>query len=247
MLTIPLSRARLTAQPAPGQRRAIALNVMIFFAFALTALIFLTKSAVAANAINRDVGESIAPTTVGIKASTSKIPQLNETMVLTGRIAGGTRTLSAHLAHVVGSTKNIETNLAAIQSDVNGIGASVNGINSTVGAIRPEIFTLGGSVNGIHSKAGDISSRLSQVAVDTSTMTVSLDGIDKSLTAVLADTAPLNRRVAGIKNTLGVVDGYTLSIANSPILLTGFPVPRPALPDLLGTLGLNNVLGGGAR
>jgi methyl-accepting chemotaxis protein len=247
MLTIPFSRARLAEMPAPGQRRAIALNVMIFFAFALTALIFLTKSAVAANAINRDVGESIAPTTMGIDSSTSKIPQLDQTMVLTGKIADGTRTLSAHLAHVVGSTKNIEANLAAIQGDVTGIGESVNGINSTVSAIRPEIFTLGGSINGIHSKAGDISSRLSQVGADTSTMTVSLDGIDKSLTDVLARTAPLNRRVAGIKNTLGVVNGYTLSIANSPILLSAFPFPPLALPDLLGTLGLSNILGGGPR
>jgi hypothetical protein len=247
MLTIPFSRARLAEQPAPGQRRAIALNVMIFFAFALTALIFLTKSAVAANAINRDVGESIAPATVGINTSTSKIPQLNETMILTRKIADGTRNLSAHLAHVVDSTNNIKANLTAIESDVNGIGESVNGINSTVSAIRPEIFTLGGSVNGIHSKAGEISSRLSQVAADTSAMTVSLDGIDKSLAAVLAGTAPLNQRVAAIKNTLGAVNGYTLSIANSPILLSAFPFPPLALPDLLGTLGLNNLLGGEPR
>jgi hypothetical protein len=247
MLTTPFSRGHLSRRPAPGQRRAIALNVMIFFAFALTALIFLTKSAVAANAINRDVGESIAPSTKGINASTSKIPHLNDTVLLTGKIAVATKTLSGHLGHVVDSTKNIDTNLTAIETDVNGIGASVDGINSAVSAIRPEIFTLNGSVNAIHSKAGDISSRLSQVATDTSTMRTSLDGIDTSLAAVLADIAPLNRRVSGITITLSAVNGYTLAIENSPILLSAFPFPPLALPDVLGTLGLNNLLGGGPR
>jgi hypothetical protein len=247
MLTTPFSRGHLSRRPAPGQRRAIALNVMIFFAFALTALIFLTKSAVAANAINRDVGESIAPSTKGINASTSKIPQLNDTVLLTGKIAVATKTLSGHLGHVVDSTKNIDTNLTAIEADVNTIGESVDGINSTVSAIRPEIFTLSGNVSAIHSKAGDISSRLSQVASDTAAMTTSLEGIDTSLADVLADAAPLNGHVSAIKNTLNVVDGYTLSIANSPILLHAFSFPPLALPDVLGTLGLSNLLGDGPR
>jgi prophage DNA circulation protein len=247
MLTAPFNRGQLSQSPAPGQRRAIAFNVMIFFAFALTALIFLTRSAVAANAINRDVGDSIAPSTLGINKATSKIPQLNETVALTAKIAAATKTLSGHLGHVVDSTKNIDTNLAAIETDVNGIGDSVDGINSSVSAIRPEIFTLAGSISAIHSKAGDISSSLSHVATDTTTMTVSLDGINTSLAAVLADAAPLNHRVSGIEITLSAVNGYTLSIEKSPILLSALPFPPLALPDVLGTLGLNNLIGGGPR
>jgi hypothetical protein len=247
MLTTPFNFGQRSQRPAPGQRRAIALNVMIFFAFALTALIFLTKSAVAANAINRDVGESIAPSTRGINSATSKIPQLNETVQLTGKIAVATKNLASHLGHVVDLTNNLDTKLTAIETDVNGIGTSVDGINGSVSAIRPEIFTLGGSVSAIDSKAGDISSRLSQVAADTTSMTTSLDGINTSLAAVLADTVPLNRRVSGIEVTLGSVNGYTLSIEKSPILLSGFPSSPLALPDVLGTLGLNNILGGGPR
>lgn len=245
MLTRAFPPGYFSQKPAPGQRRAIAVNVMIFFAFALTALVFLTRSAAAANAINRDVSAAIAPATVGINASTSEIPQLDRTVVLTSKIAGATKSLSGHLGHVVVSTTNIDANLTAVDADVRRIGSTVGGINSTVGAIVPEIVTLGGSVGGIDSKAGDISARLGQVATGTAAMNRSLAAINESLSAVLSDTSPLNGDVRGIRSTLGVVNGRTLSIANSPILLSAFPFPGLPVPGVLNAFGLNNLLGGG--
>lgn len=245
MLTRLLSTGHLSKKPAPGQRRAIALNLMIFFAFALISLVLLTRSAISANAINRDVSFAIAPATQGINASTKKIPQLNETMVLTSKIAGGTNSLSGHLGHVVTATNNIDANLGAVSRDVSLIGGAVDGIHDTVGRIKPAISTLADSVDGIHTKAGDISSSLGQVAIDTSVMNQSLAGINSSLASVLANTAPLLGDVSGIRSTLATVNGYTLSIANSPILLSKFPFPGLQVPGALGSLGLNNLLGGG--
>jgi methyl-accepting chemotaxis protein len=246
LLRRPFPPGHFSSRPAPGQRRAIAANVMIYFAFALTALVFLTKSAIAAQAINRDVGDAIAPATVGIDASTSRLPQLDRTMRLTGKIADGTKSLSGHLDGVVSSTGSIDDNLTLIGADVDEIGTTVHGINSTVSRIRPEIFRLRGAVDGVHAKAGGISSSLRQVAADTSTMDRSLSGINASLASVLANTGPLNGNVGGIENTILVVRGHTRAIANSPILSTG----RGLLPDLsgglgLGDFGLDDLLGGG--
>lgn len=241
MLTWPFPPGHFSKDAAPGQRRAIAVNVIVFFAFALAALVFLTKSAVAANAINRDVGAAIAPSTVGINKSTSALPALNSTMALTEKIAKATDPLAGHLGHVVTSTDNIDGNLSQIQGDVTEIGETVEEINSDVGQIRPEIFTLSEGVNGVHSKAGSISSSLAQVANDTDSMTRSLTGINASLASVLRDTKPLDVNVSGISKTINGVKGHTLSIANSPILLAAIPFPNIPVPDLLGLLGLGNI------
>lgn len=217
----PWEPGHFATRPSAGMRRAIAVNLSIFFLFALTALIFLSRSAVEANAINRDVGTAIKPATTGIEDSTGRLPKLNRTIRITSRIADSTDALAGHLDGVVASTARIDANLQATSSDVVTIGGSVENINATVSRIRPEIFTLNDTVDQVHNKANGIAEGYAAVASNTTAMTRSLAGINSSLAAVLADTGPLAVQVGGIRSELAATQVHTRDIANSPILLNG--------------------------
>ncbi len=232
--------AKYKATPAFGQRRAIALNLIVFFFFALTALVFLTRAAVAANAINRDVANAIEPATIGINDSTSKLPLLDKTMQITGEIAKATVPLAGHLDGVVSSTNQINANSASTLTSVLEIGSSVEEIKTSTGNIKPAIGTLGGHVGSIDSQAGDIASRYETVAGQTGSMVRNLTGTNASLSYVFTATKPLKKSVDGIDGTVGLIKGHTRSIDDSPILLN----KGLNLTSLLQSLSVTDILGG---
>gem|GEM_PF-6715290 len=231
MLTVLLDR--YSAAPYAGQRRAVAVNLVVFFLFALTAVILLTRTAVAANSINRDVASTIEPATDGINADIKRLPVLDRTVRITHRIAGAAEPVSTHLEGVVQATGHINRNLASTREQVITIGTSVEGIERSTRSVGPAVVVLNRHVDSIHGHAGDIVGDFRSVAGLTSSMAGDLTDTNASLARILAATEPLRRAVHGIDGSVVRIDGSAGRIENSPILLR----------NLGNLLGLGTLLG----
>src|SRR5690349_18625521 len=140
-----------TAAQAPGQRRAIGVNLVIYFLFALVAVLLLTRTAIAANAINDDVAAVIQPVTGSINESTKGLAVLDTTVEVTDKIAAGAEPLSGHLSGVVEATGRIDNNLDSTNTHVTSIDDSVEEIKKSTGQIKPAIDELNSTVEDIHS------------------------------------------------------------------------------------------------
>lgn len=229
--------------PAAGQRRAIGLNLVVFFVFALSAVLMLTRTAVAANAINRDVASTIEPAVGGIDQKTSHLPVLDTTAKLTGQIAIAAKPLPGELDGVVEATDNINQNLAATLESAASINTSVDGIKKSTGAIRPDIDVLSHHVAGIHHAAKGIAASLSTVGNQSSSMVVNLRGANIALANILRATGPLNAQVRAIRASVPKIDGHAKGIAGSPLLLRGSSTTRTSSQFDLTTY-LLNLIGG---
>lgn len=216
--------------PSAGQRRAIGLNLVVFFLFALVAVALLTRTAVAANAINRDVRQAIVPVTASIDQDLKGLPILDKTGQLTSQIAAAAKPLPGEVAGVVKATDHINANLASTDKHVTSIGNAVDEIKASTGVIKPGIAQINGSVDTIHSEAASIAERLGGVATSTTTDVANLNGAGGSLTDVLNAVAPIHNGVKDIIASALSIDGHTAAIASSPLLLN--------------SLGLNSALSG---
>ena len=210
---------RYSTTPSAGQRRAIGVNLVVFFIFALMAVVMLTRTAIAANAINRDVATTVEPAVGSINQETSQLPALDVTARVTSHIAAAAKPLSGHLDGVVAATDNINKNLASTLESVAGIGSSVGGIKASTGAIRPAVGVLSGHVDNIHSRAGGIAGSLWTVAKQSSTMVKDLAGANASLGSILRATGPLNAEVRRIQARVPQINAHARNIARSPVLL----------------------------
>lgn len=227
-------RNRYGTAPSAGQRRAIAVNLVVFFVFALTAVVMLTRTAVAANSINGEVATAIEPSVGGINHQTRQLPALDRTARLTDRIARAARPLSGRLTGVVSATDRIDANLVATRTSVASIGRTVDGIRTSTNAIRPAVAVLDGHVDSIRGHAGDIDRSLGSVAIASSDMVRELSGTNASLSAILSLTSPLRVQVHRISTTVPEIRTHAARIADSPILLRNASALTTLLGNLLG-------------
>jgi len=225
---------RYSITPSAGQRRAVAVNLVVFFIFALTAVLMLTRTAIAANSINRSVASTIEPAVGGISQETSQLRTLDVTVRMTGRIAEAAKPLSRQLDSVVAATDHINDNLASTLESVKGIGLSVDGIKQSTGEIRPAVGVLDGHVDVIHNEAVGIAGGLSRVAGLSDSMVRNLSGTNASLARILGATGPLQTEVREIRALVPQINARAASIALSPVLLRKPLELAPLLGDLLG-------------
>lgn len=230
--------------PSAGQRRAIGLNLVVFFVFALTAVLMLTRTAVAANAINRDVASTIEPAVGDINENTSHLAVLDVTDKITGQIAVAAKPLSGDLDGVVAATDNINRNLATTLDSANSINGSVDGIKGSTGQIRTGVDILSRRVDGIHRSAKGIAGSLSTVANQSSSMVTNLRGANAALDSILRATGPLNSQVRGIRLAVPQINSHARNIAGSPLLLRGTSSTTTAGSQWTFTTFLLNLIGG---
>jgi hypothetical protein len=204
--------------PSAGQRRAMGLNLVVFFLFALVAVALLTRTAVAANAINRDVKAAIVPVTADIDQNLQHLPILDETAQVTRQIAAAAKPLPGYTGKVADATTRIDKNLTSTGSHVTSIGKSVDAIKVSTGAIQPGIAQIGGTVDTIHGKATGIDGSLGSVAQLSGSIVANLTSAEAHLANVLGGTVPLHGATQGILASAGSIDKHAASIENSQLL-----------------------------
>lgn len=227
--------SKYTTTPSMAQKRAMGFNLVVVFLFALTAVWLLTRTAVAANAINRDVQAAIVPVTADIDENLKAIPILDETGKITGDISAAAKPLGNDVASVRAHTDKINANLESTDTHVQSIGKQVNSIKASTGVIKPGIASITSSVEKINASATGINESLGGVATATTSVVSNLTSAENSLLYVLSQTGPLHKDTQGILASTGVIQGHTASIASAPILSLD-------LAKVLADLGLTSPL-----
>lgn len=210
--------SKYTTTPSMAQKRAMGFNLVVVFLFALTAVWLLTRTAVAANAINRDVKAAIVPVTADIDENLKTLPILDETGKITGDISAAAKPLGNDVASVRAHTDKINANLESTDTHVQSIGKEVNAIKASTGVIKPGIASITSSVEKINASATGINASLGGVATATTSVVSNLTSAENSLLYVLSQTGPLHTDTQGILASTGVIQGHTASIAGAPIL-----------------------------
>lgn len=205
----------------------MAVNLAVVIAFALFAVIALTRTLVAAQDINHNVAVIIKPAVSNIDLSLKTLPVLDRVNSTAAQILTAAKPLSGQAGQVVNATQDIMSSAHSINGDVNSINADVhsiasdvNSVTAAVGSISPTVNTISGTVTGIAGSVGSIHDNVSAISGDTGSINSSARGISGSLTGVLSTaqdikgqqtpgdlTGPAQDGVAGIDNRADKVIG----------------------------------------
>src|SRR3989475_391362 len=130
-----------------GDRGQAGIALIIVIAWALSAVLILTRTLVAAQEINNKVTD-ITAHLAGSKQDTSYVSQLNKTEVTAS-------TILQNAAPLTGQLEIVKNTAAHIQQQVDGITPPVQTINSTVHVIHDQVGQILAVVNaGPNSIAG---------------------------------------------------------------------------------------------
>lgn len=207
--------------PPPGGRRAITINLVIFFFFALTALIFLSSTVISVRAIDADVATAINPATEGIESDTALLAKLNETVVVTGRLSDSTARFPDDLATAANAMNRTNAALVSTNASVKSIYRSVTGIDASGAALAKSATGLGVNVAGIRNNAAEVAARLDAVHTQSQSMVAGLDASNRSLAHLLEVIGPLGSVVSEIKGELGSISVHTGNMERNGLINLG--------------------------
>jgi hypothetical protein len=164
-----------------GDRGQAGIALIIVIAWALSAVLVLTRTLVAAQEINNKVTD-ITSKLAGAKGDTSYVSQLNKTE----NTANSILTAAAPLT---GQLEIVKNTAAHIQQQVDGITPPVQDINRTVHVIHNQVGTILSTAQSINSTLTAIRNTQSSVILgdvqrikaDTSSIIVNVQTIDSNL------------------------------------------------------------------
>jgi hypothetical protein len=193
-----------------NDRGQAGIALIIVIAWALSAVLILTRTLVAAQEINRKVTD-ITAKLAGAKGDTSYVSQLNMTENTASSILAAAAPLTGQIA-------TIDTTAKHIDQEVDGITPPVQDINGQVHQIQGKVATILGVVNnGPTSIAGVLN------AIRSTQSSVILTDVVR----IKSDTTSIANNVVGIQN-----DFCNLTVSSNVLsaggLLGAQPIPCPA-------------------
>ncbi len=160
-----------------GEAGIVGANLAIVLAFALFAVIQLTRTTIAAEQIDDKV-EIIVGEVEPIDEELNAVPILDEVDRSAREILTAAQPLTGQLNDVVGSAKSIDNTVSSILSNATSINGTVRGIGGTVSSLQPVVRSINDGVATINRQAdqaialgrgieGDTTNILAQVGVAT--------------------------------------------------------------------------------
>jgi len=164
-----------------GDRGQAGIALIIVIAWALSAVLILTRTLVAAQEINNKVTD-ITGHLAGSKQDTSYVSQLNKTEVTAS-------TILQNAAPLTGQLEIVKNTAAHIQQQVDGITPPVQTINATVHVIHDQVSTILATAQSINNTLTTIRNTQSSVILtdvvnikaDTSSIITNVHTIDADL------------------------------------------------------------------
>jgi len=164
-----------------GDRGQAGIALIIVIAWALSAVLILTRTLVAAQEINNKVTD-ITAHLAGSKQDTSYVSQLNKTEVTAS-------TILQNAAPLTGQLEIVKNTAAHIQQQVDGITPPVQTINATVHVIHDQVSTILATAQSINNTLTTIRNTQSSVILtdvvnikaDTSSIITNVHTIDADL------------------------------------------------------------------
>ena len=148
-----------------GERGIVGANLVIVLAFALFAVIELTRTTIAAKQI-RDRVEIITGEVSPIASELTNVPKLDETVRIAAEINTAARPLSGQLDQVIAAARSIDNSASNIQSNANDINGTVDAINSNGNGILGSVREINQGVKAIIGRVDRILAPVSGIGPD---------------------------------------------------------------------------------
>jgi hypothetical protein len=189
-----------------AEHGVVGANLVIVIAFALFAVIQLTRTLLAASQIEDRVKVIVGE--VGpIDTELDEVAKLDETARMAEEILAAAQPLSGQAGQIVDVTASID-----------GIGSN---ILSTVGSINGNVSNILGNVGPINSSARAINGDLSAILPEVREIDVGVAGINGRASAVIDQTIPIQGDLANISRLVDSIEISAESICNSPAINGG--------------------------
>jgi len=135
-----------------GEAGVVGANLAITLAFALYAVIQLSRTTLAAQQIDDRV-EVIVGETTPINEDLVNVPKLDETVRIAADINDAAKPLSAQADQIIAAAKSIDGTVSGILGNAQSIGGTVGAISGTVGALTPVVRSINDGVAEINRQA----------------------------------------------------------------------------------------------
>ncbi len=195
--------------PRRGESGIVGVNLVVVIAFALFAVVLLTRALVAAQAINHNVAVFIRPEVGSINRSLNTLPVLDQVNSTAAQILTAARPLSGQAGQVLDATQSIKATVGSINgaansinADVRSIGSDVNTVNGSVGTISTKVNAISATVGGIAGTVGSIHSNVGTVSGDVGSINSSAHDIAGNLGGVLSTAQDIKGQ-----QTPGLING----------------------------------------
>ncbi|MFI5626428.1 hypothetical protein ACIA03_23415 [Nocardioides sp. NPDC051685] len=213
--------------------RAININLLVVFAFALAALIFLTRTAVSTAQLDDSIESAINPETSGLARDTRLIRELDHTAAATNEIVRTAKPLSGHLSETAVALHSVRRDLATTDDSVANIERSMRGIDDSAADMHGPAGRLSDGVGDIRSHAGSLTTAFSGTAELTAAMDQDMASSNAALARILRAVDALHPTAEGIGRDLVAIGVHTRRMENNGIIRLG-NVLQSILNDLLG-------------
>jgi hypothetical protein len=185
-----------------GQRGVVGVNLAVVIAFALYAVIQLSRVVLAAGQIDDRVHVIVAEVGPGSNvARLDETEKLNETGRMAEEILAAARNLSARAGTIIDTARNIDATVSRINTNAGEINSTVRGINATATALLPVVRNIHGD-DTISATTGGVGAINQRAPIALSV----IGGIQSDLSR------------ANILGVLASVDRHAVAVCNSPAL-----------------------------
>ena len=151
--------------------------LIIVIAWALTAVVMLTRTLISAEQIDRRV-DSITNSLHQVHDETALVAELQRTEKTAAAILAAAKPLSPMLATVDDTAKHIDQTVGTIQPNAESINATVGVINGNVANILATARSIEGTLRTITGQAATINERVGVIRADTVAIQDQTNGSD---------------------------------------------------------------------
>ncbi len=160
MLTPPSRRRRFV-----GEAGIVGANLVVVLAFALYAVIQLSRVTLAAQQIDDRV-EVIIGEVGPIDRELDEVAKLEETNRIAAGILKAAQPLSGQLDQVIAAAKSIDSTVSGINGNATDINGTVKSINGSLSTLRPVVGQINSGVAAINGRADTIIAAVGGIRAD---------------------------------------------------------------------------------
>ena len=148
-----------------GEAGVVGANLAITLAFALFAVIQLTRTTIAAEQIDDRV-EVITADVGDIDDELVNVPKLDETSRIAKGILAAARPLSGRADEIVVTARSIDGTVSNILGNATSINATVKGIRGNLSALQPVVRSINDGVAAINGRVDRVIGLVAGIKVD---------------------------------------------------------------------------------
>lgn len=181
-----------------GESGIVGVNLVLVIAFALFAVVALTRTVIAGQEINHQVAVIIRPEIGQVNVSLKTLPVLNQVNATAAQIMTAAKPLSGQAGQIVDATQSIMGTVHtingmanSINADVRSIGSDVSTVSGAVGSINSNVNNISSTVGGIAGTVNDIRNRVGGISGDTGSINSSARNIRGNLDGVMGSVVDI--------------------------------------------------------